>query len=176
VRTRALFASVTVSLGILVAGLQMGAQNVPAASAVVAAAPATSSGTTTSTAGTTSGGTASTGTTSAGSTATATPSAAATPAAGSSTASGTFTGTTTSERYGSVTVKITVANGTITDVAADSTVGDSRSQQIETRAESALRTAVLTAQSANVSMISGATYTSEAYLTSLQSALDQVKL
>jgi uncharacterized protein with FMN-binding domain len=80
------------------------------------------------------------------------------------------------ERFGSVTVQITVANGKITDVAADSTVRDSRSQQIEARAESALRTEVLAAQSASVSMVTGATYTSQAYLTSLQSALDQAQL
>lgn len=96
-------------------------------------------------------------------------------ASGSAT-SGTFTGTPVSERYGSVAVQITVANGTITDVAANSSVGDSRSQQIEARAEKLLRASVLTAQSAKVSMISGATYTSQAYLKSLQSALDQAHL
>ena len=47
---------------------------------------------------------------------------------------------------------------------------------MRTRAEPILRAEVLAAQSADVSMVSGATYTSRAYLTSLQSALDQAGL
>jgi uncharacterized protein with FMN-binding domain len=37
-----------------------------------------------------------------------------------------------------------------------------------------LKSEVLSAQSANVNTISGATYTSQAYLASLQSALDRL--
>lgn len=175
-RTRALFASVTASLGILVAGWQLGTSNMPVtATPVAAAAPvaASSGGTATPKSQADPGASATTAPSAAG----AAPAPAPAPGSVSGSAtSGTFTGMPVSERYGSVAVQITVSNGTITDVAANSSVGDSRSQQIEARAEKLLRTSVLTAQSAKVSMISGATYTSQAYLKSLQSALDQAHL
>ncbi|MDJ0320895.1 FMN-binding protein [Pseudarthrobacter sp. PS3-L1] len=173
-RTRALFASVTASLGILVAGWQLGTSNMPVtATPVAAAAPvaASSGGTATPKSHADPGASATTAPSTAGAAPVPDPGS----ASGSAT-SGTFTGMPVSERYGSVAVQITVTNGTITDVAANSSVGDSRSQQIEARAEKLLRTSVLTAQSAKVSMISGATYTSQAYLKSLQSALDQAHL
>jgi uncharacterized protein with FMN-binding domain len=73
---------------------------------------------------------------------------------------GTFTGSgAAAGHYEVVTVTITVSGGRIT-VAA----GMSKFQP-----------ATLTAQSANVATVSGATYTSRAYRTSLQSALDQAK-
>jgi uncharacterized protein with FMN-binding domain len=49
-----------------------------------------------------------------------------------------------------------------------------RSQQISSYVAPQLQSEVLSAQSANVNTISGATYTSEGYLQSLQSALDQL--
>ena len=80
-------------------------------------------------------------------------------------------------RYGAVQVQVSVANGTITDVIAlQLTDRDGRSAQISNRAAPLLRSEVLTAQSASVQIVSGATYTSEGYLTSLQSALDQAGL
>lgn len=92
-------------------------------------------------------------------------------------ASGTFTGTSTRTRYGNVQVEITVENGTLTDVTAlQLTDQDPRSVSISNRAAPVLREQVLAAQSANVQGVSGATYTSDAYLTSLQSALDQAGL
>lgn len=89
-------------------------------------------------------------------------------------ADGTYTGSTARHRYGSVTVTVIVANGTITGVS-ESVVsdGDRKSNQINARAVPAMRSAVLKAQGDDVATISGATYTTEAYLTSLQSALDQ---
>jgi uncharacterized protein with FMN-binding domain len=177
VRTRALFLSVTTSAGLLVGGWQLGAQSAPAT--------VTTSNTSAADTGTTGSGTTDTGTTgsgttgstdagnSAGSSAASPTQAAEGPASGSSSGS-TYTGTTATERFGTVTVQVTVADGKITDVSADMTARDTRSQQINTRAASLLRTEVLAAQSADVSMISGATYTSDAYLTSLQAALDQV--
>jgi uncharacterized protein with FMN-binding domain len=92
-------------------------------------------------------------------------------------ASGTFTGTSTQTRYGEVQVQITVVSGKITDVTTPRLTGDdSRSVSINNRAAPVLRQRVLTAQSANVQSVSGATYTSEGYLSSLQSALDQAGL
>ena len=95
----------------------------------------------------------------------------------SSTASGTYTGSDVQTRFGDVQVQVVVANGAITDVVALALTDDeNRSRQISARAAPILRTEVLAAQSSQVQMVSGATYTSEAYLTSLQAALDQAGL
>jgi uncharacterized protein with FMN-binding domain len=53
--------------------------------------------------------------------------------------------------------------------------GDSKSVRINSRALPTLRTEVLTAQSAEVDTVSGATYTSDAYARSLQSAIDEAR-
>jgi len=91
--------------------------------------------------------------------------------------SGTFTGAVESTRYGNVQVQITVANGAITDVKALQLTDDGgRSVQISNRAAPILRSEVLKAQSALVSSVSGATYTTDGYLSSLQSALDKAGL
>ena len=67
--------------------------------------------------------------------------------------------------------------GKITDVTAlQLTDADRKSVQISNRAAPLLRTEVLAAQSAEVKTISGATVTSNAYLTSLQAALDAANL
>ncbi|MBN9607182.1 MAG: FMN-binding protein [Actinomycetales bacterium] len=71
-------------------------------------------------------------------------------------------------------VQVTISGGQITDVTALQITGpERRSVQISNAAVPMLRQEVLSAQSANVSMIGGATYTSAGYLRSLQSALDQ---
>jgi uncharacterized protein with FMN-binding domain len=51
-----------------------------------------------------------------------------------------------------------------------------KDQQINARALPVLVQETLKAQSADVDMVSGATYTSDGYVTSLQSALDQAGL
>lgn len=95
----------------------------------------------------------------------------------SSAGSGTFTGTESRTPYGTVQVQITVGNGAITDVTAlHLTDADGRSVQISNRAAPVLRQEVLAAQSSSVHTVSGATYTSEGYLTSLQSAIDKAGL
>lgn len=87
---------------------------------------------------------------------------------------GTFTGASTSTPFGDVQVQIRVDNGTIADViAVQLTDREQKSVSISNRAAPVLRQEVLAAQSANVQGVSGATYTSDAYLTSLQSAIDQ---
>jgi uncharacterized protein with FMN-binding domain len=87
---------------------------------------------------------------------------------------GSFTGTSVSTRYGSVQVEITVSGGKITDVAAlHLTDAEQRSVEISNEAAPILRSEVLAAQSASVATVSGATFTTEGYLTSLQSALDK---
>ncbi|MCI4656558.1 FMN-binding protein [Cryobacterium zhongshanensis] len=103
--------------------------------------------------------------------ATATPTPTATPAAAGIT--GTFTGSVVATRFGNMQVSVTLADGTITDVTAlQLTDKDSRSVQISNRAAPVLKAEVLQAQSAAVANVSGATYTTQGYLTSLQAALD----
>ena len=75
-------------------------------------------------------------------------------------------------RYGPVQVEVTLDGSTITAVTAlQLPGGDRRSEQINNRAEPALQSEALQAQSANIDGVSGATYTSEAYAQSLQAAL-----
>lgn len=105
--------------------------------------------------------------------ASASPSGAA-PAATSGLADGTFTGSPTSTRYGPVQVQITVTGGKIVDVqAVEYPTDNSRDRQINERAIPQLVSETLNAQSADIHFVSGATYTSQGYLDSLQSAIDQ---
>lgn len=101
---------------------------------------------------------------------------AATPSSSSGLADGTWTGQAANTRYGPVQVRITVSGGTITDVQVPQYPSESgRDQQINSRALPILVQQTVTAQSAQVDMVSGATYTSTGYRTSLQSALDQAR-
>jgi uncharacterized protein with FMN-binding domain len=75
--------------------------------------------------------------------------------------------------HGIVQVRATLDNGRIVDVDALSIPHDNpHSWDGGTAAAVKLRTEVLTKQSANVNIVSGATYTSHAYMSSLQAALD----
>ena len=86
-------------------------------------------------------------------------------------------GPVVSTRWGPVQVEITVQGGELTDVAAlQLPDGDRRSASISARVEPTLRTQALTAQSASIDGVSGATYTSIAYARSLQAALDDAGL
>ncbi len=101
-----------------------------------------------------------------------TPAATAT-AKADATAGGTFTGAVSSNRWGPVQVKITIAAGQITNVRAIQTPASKpKSVRINDRAVPMLKSEALTAQSAQINTISGATYTSDSYALSLQSALD----
>lgn len=105
--------------------------------------------------------------------ASASPSGAA-PAATSGLTDGTFTGSPTSTRYGPVQVQITVTGGKIVDVqAVEYPTDNSRDRQINERAIPQLVSETLNAQSADIHLVSGATYTSQGYRDSLQSAIDQ---
>lgn len=87
---------------------------------------------------------------------------------------GTYTGDTFNTRYGPVRLAVTLAQGKITAVKALQTPsGDGRSQQIASYAVPQLTSETLSAQSARIDAVSGATYTSEGYVQSLQSALDK---
>ncbi|MDT0543042.1 MULTISPECIES: FMN-binding protein [Streptomyces] len=87
---------------------------------------------------------------------------------------GTYTGSTINTRYGPVQLAVTFSKGKITAVKAVQTPsGDGRSQQIASYAVPQLTSETLSAQSAQIDAVSGATYTSEGYVQSLQSALDK---
>ena len=86
---------------------------------------------------------------------------------------GTFTGDSVQTRWGPVQVRITVKDGKLTDVTAVVYPSDNpRDQEINGYALPRLRTEALQAQSADIDTVSGATYTSDGYRQSLQSALD----
>jgi uncharacterized protein with FMN-binding domain len=198
VRTRAAVSAALASAGILIAGWQSGVHVAATGSSAAGTAAGTtgttgssgatgSSGTSGSSgsgsAGSGSSGSGSTGSGSTGSGSTGSGSAGSgSSAAGGATgasakAGGTYDGSVVQTRFGSVQVQITVQAGKITDVTAlQLTDAERRSVQISNRAAPLLRDEVLQAQSADVQTISGATVTSDAYLSSLQAALDAANL
>lgn len=89
---------------------------------------------------------------------------------------GTFTGDAVRTRYGPVQVQITVTGGVISDVQVpEYPSGNARDRQINERALPTLIAETTSAQSSVIDMVSGATYTSDGYIQSLQSALDQAQ-
>src|SRR5215475_10133316 len=71
--------------------------------------------------------------------------------------------------WGPVQVQVSIAGGKITDVQTlVYPTGTSRDEEINAYALPILRRETLTAQSANISTVSGATYTSDGYRQSLQ--------
>lgn len=95
----------------------------------------------------------------------------------SSTAAKTYAGGTAQTQWGPVQVQITVKNGKITasDVLQVPS-GNPRDDEINSYAVPVLNSEVVATQNANIDMISGATVTSDGYIQSLQSALDQAGL
>jgi len=90
---------------------------------------------------------------------------------------GTFDGNTASTRWGPVQVRIVVKDGKIVAASAlQSPDGDSRSRSISEQAIPYLVQETLAAQSDQISGVSGASYTSNGWFTSLQSALKKAGL
>ncbi|MGF7235360.1 MAG: FMN-binding protein [Frankia sp.] len=87
-----------------------------------------------------------------------------------------MTGDTIDTRYGPVQVRV-VMNGTkITDVVAVQLPSErGRDLEINSFAVPELRQEVLDAQSAQIDTVSGASFTSDGYAQSVQSALDQAR-
>jgi uncharacterized protein with FMN-binding domain len=82
-------------------------------------------------------------------------------------------GATEQTPYGPVQVEVTVTGGRITQVTVLQQPNSAqRSVEINTFALPQLRAETLAAQSARIDAVSGATYTTEGYQASLQSALD----
>ena len=90
------------------------------------------------------------------------------------TAQGAVTGPLISTRYGPVQVRVTVQNGQLMDVQAVALPTGGKSGSIADYSAPILRREVLAAQGAGVHAVSGATYTSRGYASSLQAALDQI--
>jgi uncharacterized protein with FMN-binding domain len=89
----------------------------------------------------------------------------------------TYTGSVAQTRWGPVQVSITVTDGKITDVGVPVYPnGNGRDQEINAYALPVLRQETLSAQSAQIDTVSGATVTSDGYLQSLQAALDAAHL
>ncbi|GAB2947006.1 hypothetical protein GCM10023080_001980 [Streptomyces pseudoechinosporeus] len=86
---------------------------------------------------------------------------------------GTVTGTAATTEYGPVQVRVTMAGGKITKSEAVQQPKGGRSDQISADAIPKLNQAAVTAGSADIDAVSGATYTSAGYKKSLQSALDK---
>lgn len=87
-----------------------------------------------------------------------------------------FNGAVIATRYGPVQVQAQISNGVLADVAVVAYPnGDADSVDINRAALPRLRSAALSAQSAKIDTVSGATYTSDGYRKSLQSAIDQAR-
>ena len=164
-KTRAALTGIFASVGILVVGWQLG--SVTTAHSTISAG-AVSSGTSGAIAPSASAAPSTSAAPSAS------PSVAPTPATVSGAKDGSYTGSSSGTPFGDVQVKVVVSGGKITDVVALQLTNDGgRSVQISNYAAPILRSEVLKSQSAKVSNVSGATYTTDGYLSSLQSALDQ---
>lgn len=96
---------------------------------------------------------------------------------GSSAASSTVTGDVVQTPWGPVQVAVSVAGGKVTDVqVVEYPNGNPRDAEINSYALPILVRETVSAQSADIDMVSGATITSEGYVQSLQSALDRAGL
>ena len=89
-------------------------------------------------------------------------------------ASRTIAGDAVQTQYGVVQVQVVVSGTKISNVSfLQLTAYDGRSQQINSEAAPILLQETLSAQSANIDTVSGASYTTAGYVQSLQSALDK---
>jgi len=152
-----------------------------------AGTPTTTKSTTGSSGSTTSGSGSATSSGTGTSTGSGTSSGSATSSSGSATSSGsssaasglkdgTFTGQAVDTRYGAVQVAITISGGQIADVSVPRYPNtERRDEEINAQAIPILISETTSAQSAQIDMVSGATFTSDGYTQSLQSAIDQAK-
>lgn len=90
-------------------------------------------------------------------------------------ANGSAVGSIENYGYGQLAVKVTISNNQIVDLTVESLqTMESYSQQLEAQVVPILKAEVLKAQGTSINALSGATYTSEAYAYSIQSALDKL--
>jgi uncharacterized protein with FMN-binding domain len=87
----------------------------------------------------------------------------------------TATGSDVQYRYGDIQVQVTESGSRVTNVSiVQNNSPDARSYQINSQAVPMLEQETISAGSSQIDGVSGATYTSEAYVQSLQSAIDQL--
>lgn len=104
--------------------------------------------------------------------------AASPPSSGAAVAgTSTVAGGAVDTRFGPVQVQLTVTGGKVTAVdVLQVPNGERRDQLINSRAVPILNSEAVSAQSAKIDAVSGATVTSDAYIQSLQSAIDKAHL
>lgn len=88
----------------------------------------------------------------------------------------TYKGTTVNTNWGPIQVTITVKSKKITSVKVVDPTHTARSMVLDGRAIPILIQETLSAQSARISQVSGATTISQAYITSLQAAVSSAHL
>jgi len=99
------------------------------------------------------------------------------PSGGGTARTTTFTGDVVQTQWGPVQVQLVVHGGTIASVKVlQYPDGNPRDVEIANYSLPILINETTQSQSAQIDMVSGATYTSEGYVQSLQSALDQASL
>jgi len=77
--------------------------------------------------------------------------------------------------YGELDVRVTISGNRVTNVTVPVLrTAEPYSQQLAAQVIPMLKSEVLAAGSAQINGVSGATYTSQAYATSLQAALDKL--
>lgn len=97
--------------------------------------------------------------------------------ASTTSAARTVTGSMVNTQFGPVQVQVTAQDGQVTDVQAVALPhGDGRSAQISQYAGPQLLKQAMAAQSAGIDGVAGASYTSQGFRQSLQSALNQLGL
>ena len=95
----------------------------------------------------------------------------------SASATKTVSGDAADTRYGPIQVRITVTNGKLTNATAtEYPTQDPLDYQINSYAIPQLNQEAVAAGNAHIDVVSGATYTSDGYAQSLQSALDKAGL
>lgn len=96
------------------------------------------------------------------------------PAAPAAPTARTVTGTVANTQYGPMQVQLTLTGQKITKVTVlQRTDAGAESDEIDSSAIPKLTSETLAAQSAQINAVSGASYTSQGYIQSLQSALDK---
>jgi uncharacterized protein with FMN-binding domain len=89
---------------------------------------------------------------------------------------GTYTGAVADAFYGNLQATVTIQGGMITDVTFPQAPSNGHSGEVSAQALPILKQEAITAQSANVNIVSGATQDSQAFQQSLASALAQAKV
>ena len=86
---------------------------------------------------------------------------------------GTYTSVASPNAYGEIQLQVTVKGGRITDIATIKMPTHGRSQSVNAQAIPELTDRAISAQSAEIQFVSGATETSTAFVNSLQDAINQ---